>query len=84
MYGIFAHTNARRERCVLAIIVTYLKSNKENVKVRAVGGTLELLSLLVSISKCLAGRISKEKGVSLEAAENIVVDCVKDGMKTIN
>ncbi len=65
----------------MEIIVSYLK--KENAKVKAVGKTLNLLMLLVSISKCLAERIAKEKGVSLGKAEDVVVDCIRDGMKTI-
>ena len=48
------------------------------------GETLDLVALLVAISKCLSERISEEKGVSLTEAENIVLDCVKDGMKTID
>ncbi|MDE5696593.1 MAG: hypothetical protein K2I96_04150 [Lachnospiraceae bacterium] len=59
-------------------------SKKDKAKINAMGSTLKLLTLLVSISKFLAEKISKEKGVSLEAAENIVVNCVKDGMKTVN
>ncbi len=55
----------------------------EKAKVKAVGKTLNLLTLLVSISKCLAERISKEKEMSVEEAEDIVVDCIRDGMKTI-
>lgn len=66
---------------ILEIVFAYIKNNK--AKVKAVGKTLNLLILLVSISKCLAERISKEKGVNLEKAENIVADCIKDGMKTI-
>ncbi len=65
----------------MGIVIAY--SNKEKAKVKAVGKNLNLLILLVSICKCLAERIAKEKGVSLEKAEDIVVDCVKDGMKTI-
>lgn len=64
------------------IVFAYTKNQK--VKVKAVGKTLSLLMLVVAISKCLSERISKEKGVSLEEAENIVVDCIKDGMKTID
>lgn len=52
-------------------------------KVKAVGKILNLLTLLVAISKCLAERISEEKGVGLEKAEDIVVDYTKDGMKTV-
>lgn len=48
------------------------------------GNTLNLLTLLVSISKYLAERISEENGVSLEGAENIVVDCIKNGMNVLN
>lgn len=55
----------------------------EKAKVKAVGKTLNLMTLLVAISKCLTERISEEKGVSLEKAEDVVVDCIKDGMKTI-
>lgn len=56
---------------------------ERKARVKTVGKTFNLLMLLVSISKCLAERIAKEKGVCLAEAENIVVDCVKDGMKTI-
>ncbi|MCI8374839.1 MAG: hypothetical protein HFI29_05300 [Lachnospiraceae bacterium] len=55
----------------------------EKVKMRAVGKTLSLLTLFVSIGKFLAERISKEQGVSPAEAENIVVDCIKDGIKTV-
>lgn len=65
----------------MGVIVSYSKKKKANVKVA--GKTLNLLLLLVSISKCLAERIAKEKGVCLVEAENIIIDCVKDGMKTI-
>lgn len=65
----------------MKIIFAYTKNQKAKVKVA--GKTLDLLALLVAISKCLAERISEEKGVSLTEAENIVLDCVKDGMKTI-
>ncbi len=71
----------KKEKYILGIIVTYTKYKK--AKVKAVGKTLNLLTLLVAISKCLSERISSEKGVSLKEAENIVVDCIKDGMKTI-
>lgn len=65
----------------MKIIFATLKGEK--AKVKTVGKTLSLLTLLVSISKCLAERISEEKGVSLGEAEDIVVDCIKDGMKTV-
>ena len=67
----------------MEIIFAYMKNKKVKVKVKAAGKTLSLLTLLVAISKCLSERISEEKGVSLTEAENIVVDCIKDGMKTI-
>lgn len=65
----------------MEIIFSHLKNKK--AKVKAVGKTVNLLVLLVAISKCISGRISEEKRVSLSEAENIVVDCIKDGMKTI-
>lgn len=71
----------KKEKNILKIIFATL--NGEKAKVKAVGKTLNLLTLLVVISKCLAERISREKGVSLDEAEDIVVDCIKDSMKTV-
>lgn len=65
----------------MGILIAFIK--KEKAKVKVVGKTLNLLILTVAISECLAERISEEKGMSLERAEDIVVDCIKDGMKTI-
>jgi len=65
----------------LGVIVAFIKNKKGNIK--AVGKTLNLLTLLVSISKCLAEKIVKEKEVGLVEAENIVIDCISDGIKTI-
>ncbi|MDE6435762.1 MAG: hypothetical protein K2L07_16250 [Lachnospiraceae bacterium] len=65
----------------MGILIAYTKNDK--AKVKAVGKTLSLLTLTVAISKCLSERISKKKGVSLEKAENIVVDCIKEGMRTL-
>lgn len=65
----------------MGIVFACLKNKK--AKVKAAGKILNLLTLLAAISKCLAERISEEKGVSLEKAEDIVVDCIKDGMKTV-
>lgn len=66
----------------MEIIFSHSKNKK--AKVKAVGKTASLLTLLVAISKCLSERISEEKGVGLDEAENIVVDCIKDGMKIID
>lgn len=63
--------------------IVFACSKNKKAKVKAVGKTLNLMTLLVAISKCLVEIISEEKGVSLEKAEDIVVDCIKDGMKTV-
>lgn len=63
--------------------IIFACSKNKKSKVKAVGKTLNLMALLVAISKCLSEQISEEKGVSLEKAEDIVVDCIKDGIKTI-
>lgn len=65
----------------MEIVFSYIKNDK--AKVKAVGKTLNLLILLVSISKYLAERISEEKQMSLKNAENFVLDCIADGMKII-
>ena len=56
----------------MEIVFAYTKNQK--AKVKAVGKTLSLLMLVVAISKCLTERISQENGVSVEKAEDIVVD----------
>lgn len=63
--------------------IVFACTKNQKAKIKAVGETLSLLTLLVAISKCLVEKISEEKGVSLEQAENIVVNCIKDGMKTV-
>ena len=65
----------------MGIICAYTKNKK--AKVKAAGDTLSLLTMLIASSKCLAERISQEKGVGLEEAEDIVVDCIKDGIRNI-
>lgn len=65
----------------MGIMFAILKN--ERTKVKALGRTLNLLALLVAMSKCLAERISKEKGIDIGEAEILVIDCVKDGMKAI-
>lgn len=65
----------------MKIIFAMIKGEK--AKVRAIGKTLNLLTLLIAISKCLAEKISEEKGISLEKAEDIILDCIKDGMETV-
>lgn len=63
-------------------IIFAIKKRKTG-KVKSIGNTLDLLSLLVSISKTLAERIAKEKEISKENAERLVVECINDGMKTV-
>lgn len=63
--------------------IVFACSKNKKAKVKAVGKTLDLLTLLVAISKCLTERILEEKEVSLEKAEDIVLDCIKDGIKTM-
>ncbi len=63
--------------------IVFASSKNKKAKVKTVGKTLDLLTLLVAISKCLTERILEEKGVSLEKAEDIVLDCIKDGIKTM-
>lgn len=63
--------------------IVFASSKNKKAKVKTVGKTLDLLTLLVAISKCLTERILEEKGVSLKEAEDIVVDCIKEGIKTV-
>lgn len=65
----------------MGILIAFTKNDK--AKVKAVGKTPNLMTVLVAISTCLSERISKEKGVGLDEAEKMVFDCIKGGMKTI-
>lgn len=66
----------------MKIILAY--SKKKRTKINAIGNTLSLLTLLVAISKLLAERVSKEKKIDINEAENFIIECVSDGIKTIN
>ncbi len=66
----------------MGIILTFLK-NKE-VKIKTVGKTSNLIVLLVAISKLLSEKIAQEKNLGLKQAESIVIDFIKDGMKTLS
>lgn len=65
----------------MGIILAYSKNKKAKVKV--VGKTPDVLTLSVAISKCLAERILREKNISIKEAENFVIACIVDGIKTI-
>lgn len=65
----------------MGIVIAY--SKKEKAKVKVVGKTLNLLTLLVVISKLVAEKVSKEKKMSTQEAENFVVECIKNGLITI-
>lgn len=70
-----------KEEYALNIIFAYLRNKKSGVK--AIGDTLNLLTLFVAISKSLAERISKEKNINMEEAEKFIIECVSDGIQTI-
>lgn len=65
----------------MGIIVAYLKNEK--AKVKAVGNTLNLLTLLVALSKMLSKRVSEERRIGIREAEDFVIECIVDGIKTI-
>ena len=48
------------------------------------GSTSNVLVMLVAISRLLVERVSKEKKVNIAEAENFVLECISDGMKTIS
>lgn len=70
-----------RRKNILGIV--FASSKNKKAKVKAVGKTLDLLTLLVVISECLAERISKERNIDMKSSEKFVIDCISDGIKTI-
>lgn len=83
LYYVYEKIGIRR-RNIFWKLYFHIYIKNQNTNVKEVGKTLSLLTLLVAKSKYLAERISKEKGVSWKEAENIVIDWIKDGMKTAN
>lgn len=63
--------------------IIFARLKKHKAKVKTIGTTLDMLTLLTAICKDLAEKISADKNVSIEAAEAIVFDSVKSGMKTV-
>lgn len=57
--------------------------SKRTGRVKIAGNTLNVLTLLVAISKAIVEKVSKEKGIGMEEAERFVVESIADGMKTI-
>lgn len=65
----------------MKIVFAYLRN--KNCKIKTIGNTLDLLSLLVAISKLMVERVSKENNINIKEAEKFIIECVSDGMKTI-
>ena len=63
--------------------IIFARLKKHKVKVKTIGTALDMLTLLAAICKDFAEKISTEKNVSIEQAEDIVFDSVKSGMKTV-
>lgn len=61
----------------------YAIKSKRTGRVKIAGNTLNVLTLLVAISKAIVEKVSKEKGISMEEAEKLIVESIDDGMKTI-
>ncbi|WP_157668738.1 hypothetical protein [Lachnoclostridium phytofermentans] len=56
--------------------IIFASSKRENAKVKVAGRTIDILSLLIAISKTLSEKISKENGVSTEEAEKVILDII--------
>lgn len=57
--------------------------NRRIGKVRLIGNTSNVLTLLVAINKAMAEKVSKEKRIGIDEAENFVIESIADGIKTI-
>lgn len=66
----------------MTIILALGKKGK--VKVKAIGEKVDTLLLLVAISKALSDKMAKENRMSEKEADKIIVDCVENGIKSIN
>lgn len=65
----------------MKIVFAYLRN--KNCKIKTIGDTLDLLTLLIAINKLLVERVSKENNIKIEEAEKFIIECVSNGMKTI-
>lgn len=65
----------------MATMIAISKGKKG--KVISFGKTVDLLTMIATSSRALAERVQKEKGVSLENAEEIIIECIRDAMKAL-
>lgn len=60
------------------------KRNKKNKGIIiSHGNTIDLLLLLTMICEHTAEELAEEKEISLAAAQNKVIDCIKSGINTV-
>lgn len=70
-----------REENYMAFI--FARTKKDKGIVTSYGNTLDSLMLLTAIAKNTAEKLAEEKEISLAAAQNKVIDCIKDGINTV-
>lgn len=66
---------------IMGIVISLLYRNK--VKVTCIGKTIDILILIASMSSALVDKVSKEKGVDIEKAKKIIIECIESGIRTL-
>lgn len=67
----------------MAIILSTLNAKKKKGRTKYIGSFFNVLLLYTGISKDVIERVAEEKNLSKERAEDFVIECIRDGVKTV-
>lgn len=67
----------------MAIILSVLNAKKQKGRTWLIGSLFNVLLLFIGISKDIIEKVAEEKNLSMERAEDFVIECIRDGVKTI-
>lgn len=59
-------------------------SGNEKCKVKLKGTSIKVLAMIVSVCNAAAEIIAKEKNLKSEEAMEFLIECIRDGHKTLN
>lgn len=67
----------------MAIILSRLNKKKQKGRNTYIGSFFNILLLFIGMSSDIIERVAEEKNLSRERAEDFVIECIRDGAKTV-
>lgn len=67
----------------MAIILSRLNKKKQKGRTTYIGSFFNILLLFIGMSSDIIERVAEEKNLSMERAEDFVIECIRDGVKTV-